>query len=348
MAYYSSKGVVIKEGAAGLGAVSMALDYSTYGAPPPVHARRDGSLGQYEQAAAGLGYPLFVDGQPVDRPMSFYHGPAPVPPGRVFPSLPTFPTERAAAILAERDMALPEETAAAIAEAEEAARIAAEAETGMDTAEAAQPVMGFGQDLARMAFPRGIPKFRFRHGMRGLGQAANGRLDLTDPAAVTELKSALSLAMPELTLTSAGQSTYTERWYQDSVWGPSASDLFAAFVAKITASGSPYTESDLAVMASGGTYPTVEGVMAILAMGVGSPGYGTDPTYFQSNFPILHAFAQKVVAAGGDTASFSVAAPYFSEAERVKGKGILGMSTMAFIGLGAVAAVGAYLVFRKK
>jgi hypothetical protein len=248
-----------------------------------IHAFREGILGAYEQAAAGIGFdqaaaglglPLYVDGQQVDRPMTIYHGPAGV--GRL------------------------------------------------------------GHVWAR------------HESYRGLGQAASGTLDLTDPATVREVKTALSFANPDITLTEEGQKLYTESWYASPIWDKVTSELMASFLAQATSPPSTYKESDLAVTTDKGSYPTAAGVMTILAVGVGSPGYGKDPTYFQTNFPILSAFAGQVAAAGGDTTKVDVKAPYFTESEKVKGKGGIPVSTMAIVGLGAVAAVAAYLVLKKK
>jgi hypothetical protein len=252
----------------------------------PVDAYQDGSLGVYEQASAGIGMPLYVDGNAVDAPMTIYHGPA-----------------------------------------------------------------GVGQtlsDLRRIDRPWLMPRGgvdRRRSVLRGLGQATQKVLDLSDPATIKETKTALAFAMPDLALTGDGQAIYTEAWYASPVWDGAASELMASFVKKVMDKTPSYKETDLAVTTDKGSYPTAVGVIAILSFGVGSPGYGTDPAYFPKNFPILHAFQ---LAVGADATSAEVKPPFFTEGEKVKGKEGMKVSTMAFIGLGAVAAIGAYFVLRKK
>ena len=109
MAYYSGSGATIRSGAAGLGeyfdaaqgaappAPVQAFQEGVFGGgsadiwmgdvgddPGPLRSYHDGSLGAchgcgmgaYDQAAAGLGMPLWIDGKPVDRPVSIMHGPA--------------------------------------------------------------------------------------------------------------------------------------------------------------------------------------------------------------------------------------------------------------------------------
>lgn len=258
------------------------------------HAFRDGVLGQFEQAAAGIGFeqasaglglPLYVDGQEVDTPMTIYHGP-----------------------------------------------------NGLG--QTMRPSLRIHQGIDRPWVTRGV--------LRGIGAAAEGTLDLTDPATVREVKTALSFANPDITLTPEGQAVYTESWYASPIWDKVTSELMASFLAKATSEPSTYKETDLATTTDKGSYPTAAGIITMLAVGVGSPGYGDDPTYFAKNFPILSTFSQKVAEAGGDTAKFDVKAPYFTESEKVKGKGGLNVSTMALIGLGAVAALGAYMIFKKR
>lgn len=86
--YFDYTGAPIKVGAAGLGDLErvqswhdgvlgsqfVPVDYGD--GMGPVASFRDGSLGEYEQASAGIGYPLYVDGQPVDRPVVIRHAPA--------------------------------------------------------------------------------------------------------------------------------------------------------------------------------------------------------------------------------------------------------------------------------
>lgn len=86
--YFDYTGAPIHAGAAGLGDLERVQSFHDgvlgsqfvpvdYGdGLGPIQAYRDGALGAYEQAAAGIGYPLFIDGKPVDRPVTIRHAPS--------------------------------------------------------------------------------------------------------------------------------------------------------------------------------------------------------------------------------------------------------------------------------
>jgi hypothetical protein len=173
--------------------------------------------------------------------------------------------------------------------------------------------------------------------LTGLGAVtAPNVLDLTDPAAVRELKAALAYAYPPAL---ADTATYDEAFYANPLWDAKATKL-ATDWAKAFTTGST---ASLLTSASGGQYPTSSGVASIIATGVGAP-IENRPAWFQSSFPILFAYYSAAIAAQMDMSKFSVSKPFFTAEEAAGGGGGMKMSTMALIGLGVVGAIGAALV----
>lgn len=325
-AYFSGSGAKIRSGAAGLGeyfdggpgqrapTVTAFQDGVFSGGsadvwttevgddPGPLRSYHDGSLGasgcagcgmgQYEQAAAGLGYPLYVDGKPVDAPMSIYHGPSPM----------------------------------------------------------AGPLMAYRDGVLGEYFSGEAPRARaFRSGVLGaftFGKTSGKTLDLTDPATLKEVKSALGMAMPEVSMDP--KSPYDEAFWISPLWEPIAGDLWMAFAKKASEMSKGAITVEEITSSGKVPFPNANGILTMLSMGVGSPGYGTDPSYFPTNFPVLHAFQQSAVTSGG-TKGYSVKEPFFTVQEKVSGKGMFaGMNVGVIAGIGLVAAVGAFLVLRKK
>ncbi len=331
--YFSSYGTPIHAGAAGLGEY---FDAAQGAAPPPpvssfqdgvfgggsadvyttvvgddpgpLRAYRDGSLGacagcgvgEYEQAAAGLGYPLFIDGKPVDAPVSIYHGPQ---EGR---------------LMAFRDGSLGE------------------------------------------YFAGGIPPAgAFRSGVLGAivpGGGANPKVvDMTNPGVLKEVKVAVAMFVPEIAMVhesvnpapNVGAKYYDPAFYESPLWDAKAEELWTAAVQKLSKAMKLPAE-EVSQSSKGHSYPTPGGLAAVIAAGVGAPV--GDPAGFPTNFPNLYGFQTAVVAAKGNLKDFKVLPPFFTTEEKVKGKAatFAGMSTGVILGIGAVAAIGAFLLLRKK
>jgi len=260
--------------------------------PGPLMSFHDGSLGacqgcgvgaSYEQAAAGIGYPLFIDGKAVESPTNIYHGP-----------------------------------------------------------------------VAPVGALRYGPLRAYREG--SLGAADPHVVDLTDPDTMKEVKGAVGLFVPELTMAqpttenpNVGADYFSADFYADPVWGPKAEELWAGAVDKLLQNpnykGTPVSAT---IATKGGEYPSASGLAAALLYGVASPGYGNDPEYFAKTFPILHAFVSAMGTAGS-ASGFSVKEPYFTAAERVKGKSLFAGVSTGMLVAGAVVTGGiAYLLFRKR
>lgn len=336
MAYYSGSGQTIRQGAAGLGRYFQ-------GEAPPVHAFRsgvlsglgefmswapgtevptvqsfrdgilgsdsrnwstipgegkagalmaykDGSLGQYEQAAAGLGrfqqaaagigatyeqaaagigYPLYMDGQLVQRPMTLYHGPA----------------------------------------------------RGM------------------RGVPHG-PLMSYRDGV--LGAAVDGAvLNLQDPAAIRELKMLLYLFGAGTAEGESGPVEVTEDFFASPIWGAKATELW-----KRVQSRAPQLQlAEASITKNGASYPSATAIAYMMML-----TQQTMPDQLQ-HYPLLSQWADNAGKAT-DPKEVQVTEPFFTEAEKVRGKGVLfaGMQgkTLAMVGLAGAAAIGAFVVFRKK
>lgn len=327
MAYYSGSGATIRSGAAGLGeyfdaaqgapppAPVQAFQEGVFGGgsadvwmgdvgddPGPLRSYHDGSLGAchgcgmgaYDQAAAGLGMPLWIDGKPVDRPVSIMHGPADDPTS------------------AFRDGSLGEY---------------------------------FGGSPAPWAGA-------YHDGSLGTVASGSKTVDLTDAQALKETKMAIAMIVADIAMGSGsapnvGAKYYDEAFYADPIWSSKASELWDA-AAKKLAGVTKAQVDELSQSSKGNTFPTANGLAAVLAYGVGAPV--GDPKSFSTNFPVLSAWYGQVAAAKGSLTGFKVAAPFFTVQEKVSGKSMFaGMSrTSLVLGVGAVFALGAFFAFRKK
>lgn len=317
-AYFSSSGAPIRQGAAGIGSFFS-------GEVPPVHAFREGSLGEYfggdnaaeaappvfafqggvlggprgssdgplraykDGSLGGLGMPLYIDGRLVTQPVTIHHG----------------------------------------------------------------PMSG--------ALPQG-PLRAWRNGV--LGEAAYSGLhsevaNLQDAATLKEVKGVMAMAAPGLALADksvtgsdkTGAAYFDEVFYASPIWGQKSNELWSAVSANILKlPETPYKESDVTREKSGNVFPTLAGLFA--AIGLAFPPTGGFPPAFQNQFPILYYWATDVIAAGGNLSGFKVTEPYFSEEERVKGKGMsfAGITGKQMLAAGAVVAIAAgigYAVLKK-
>lgn len=181
------------------------------------------------------------------------------------------------------------------------------------------------------------------------------RLDLTNPATVKEVKTALAFAFPPALTDPA----LDQAFYADDLWDARATKLTADWVKFFVQNwgggrDSTLLEAQLVATESGGRYPTPMGIASALSVGVGLPSQDRPIEWFNTNFPILSAFQREIPAVGGDYSKFVVVRPYFNAAERASGGtsgGGMKMSTVALIGLAGVGAIGAALVIghsRKK
>lgn len=193
------------------------------------------------------------------------------------------------------------------------------------------------------------PLESYQEGSLGIGQVAMPTtLDLKDPQSVKETKTAIGIA------SGAMAQQYLEKWneefYASEIWDERATELWRFFLTfiktKLPAVSTTYTDAQLTVSTSKGEYPTATGLLLALTTGVGSPAFPGNPNYFATNFPKLSAWMQTVAAAGGQG---QVLEPNFTFGETVKGKpGALKMSTVAWFGFGATALVVGYLYFKKR
>jgi hypothetical protein len=350
-AYFSSSGTPIYDGAAGLGEyfdvsggsspppAVTAFQEGVFGGgsadvyttivgddPGPLMAYRDGSLGacagcgvgEYEQAAAGLGYPLYIDGKPVDAPITIYHGP-PAVPASVSQLSPT--------------------------------------PYNPNRGRVADHMSGFGLYEG--------PLMAYRDGSlgacAGCGTGAFGAVgmnpkvvDLTNPGVLKEVKAAIGLFVPEIAMVdqsvnpapNVGPKYYDTDFYESPIWDAKSEELWAAARKKLTTS-MKLPDQEVSQSSQGHNYPTPAGLSAVIAAGVGAPV--GDPNAFKTNFPNLYEFQMAVVAAKGSLKDFKVLPPFFTVEEKVKGKStaFAGMSTSVLFGIGAVVAVGAFLLLRK-
>lgn len=169
--------------------------------------------------------------------------------------------------------------------------------------------------------------------LRGLGQDANGPvIDMTDPLVISELKSAMSLMLPQVTLTEQGQKTYNEKWYENGLWDEAAGALWFQ-VAQMIAGQNGGAEA-ISKGSNSRRYPNGEGVVVLMGYFRDSPDYGSE--YVTNSFPILDA-----VTAG--EAVPKVTEPFFTLESKVKGEPgeepMIASTTMAY-GIGAVLLLG--------
>lgn len=311
-AYFSSSGAPIRQGAAGIGSFFS-------GEVPPVHAFREGSLGEYfggDNAAeaappvfafqdgvlggprgssdgplraykdGSLGLPLYIDGRLVTQPVTIHHG----------------------------------------------------------------PMSG--------ALPQG-PLRAWRNGVLGAADPATKVANLQDPDTLKEVKGVMALAAPGVALADksvtgsdkTGAAYFDEVFYSSPIWGQKSNELWSAVSANILKlPESPYKESDVTREKGGNVFPTPAGLFA--AIGLAFPPTGGFPPAFQNQFPNLYYWATNVIAAGGKLGDFKVTEPFFSESERVKGKGMsfASITGKQMLAAGAVVAIAAgigYAVLKK-
>lgn len=190
------------------------------------------------------------------------------------------------------------------------------------------------------------PLESYREG--SLGQVPPTSFDLKDPGSLTEAKTAIAIAAGAM-----GQQ-YADKWneqfFVSEIWDNRATELWRFFLTNVKtrmpALATGFTDQQLTTSTGKGEYPTAQGLLLALTTGVGSPGFPGNPNYFATNFPKLSAWMQSVAAAGGQG---TVLEPYFTLTETVKGKpGAFKLSTMAWVGFGAIALAGAYFVMKKR
>lgn len=349
MAYHSSSGQIIRQGAAGLGEF---FDGGPGSEPPPVHAfkegilgssgdswvasmgdepgplmaYKEGVLGQYmqaaagvEQAAAGLGYPLFIDGMPVEGPVTISHRPNGA--GSYF-------SGEARPVHAFREGVLGEYFSGTSSKA---------------------PLMAY-RDGSLGADGNGVLSEK----------SLEGVVDLQDPRVIKEFKGMMALLRPDLTqvqtadeTTGMGTGYFNEAFYASPLWTQKASQLWQAVVDGMLSGGvvenadAEMFLKDSSVNGQARLWPTGLGAGTAIAMLIGGPG-GGQPAYVQNNFPNLYAAFQYGVEHGGD--KITVTEPFFTEDEVVKGKGMTfaGISVAYLVGGAALLGGLVYLVKKKK
>lgn len=173
---------------------------------------------------------------------------------------------------------------------------------------------------------------------RAMGAAENNVLNLGDPLALKEVKSAMALLAPEVAVTQEAQKLFTPDFYVSEIWEPHASLLWQAVLAKAPAG------SDFSSHSGAQVFPNAQGV-AWMAATIGAPVQGSyGPQYLAQNLPILNAWLQ---AGGGQ-----VLPPYLSLGDKVRGKPAstttASMGTMAAYGVGAVVLFGLALYAKKR
>lgn len=173
-------------------------------------------------------------------------------------------------------------------------------------------------------------------GLVGLGQNGNNAnvLDLHDPGAVKELKTAMGMLGVGAPL--------PESFYQSDVWEWDAADLTLAVAQSLASLPDAQVTSSKDYVSGEGdkVYLNGPGIYALAALYRSSAAQG--PGFWPENFPRLEAFTARP--------NGTVSAPYFSVGEKAESeeKGLLaGMSTYAYWGLGVVALVGLYMVLKK-
>jgi len=179
-----------------------------------------------------------------------------------------------------------------------------------------------------------------RRGMRGFGDTSPVTLDLGDQMALQEVKSMMALLAPEQTLTADGQKVYTPDWYTSGIWDPQASLLWQYIVSK----SASLSGKDVSVTSGAQTFPNGTGVGFMIGT-IAAPSTTTyGPDYAKKSFPIVTSW----YAAGGGP----VLAPYLSLTDKTKQQrataSLLGLSTMAWYGVGAAALLGVALMMRRK
>jgi hypothetical protein len=304
--------------------------------PGPLMAHQDGSLGS-------LGLPLFVDGRLVEEPITITHGQPSQPGATIGPG---------------------DDGGVLGPGAAEGGAMYPEVQPGPLTA-FRSGILGAPEYIEQMpgnltAYREGVvgnPIYDRPAGVGAFGAVGTaGTIDLSNPAVVKEVKMAMAMGVPGVALSDEGSAYYNELFYADPLWGPKATELFAAWLdmfagLTLPADTPAVPRSELAVEVVGGMYPTARGLLTIIGMGVGSPGQPGNPAWFEANFPNLKAFMDAALQVEMDTSALKVLPPFFSEGERVRAEEGIKMSTVALVGLGVVGVLGAAIVLgtrRKK
>jgi hypothetical protein len=312
-AYFSGSGAPIRQGAAGLG------NFFT-GPLPPVRATQDGSLGEYfggdNAAESAPSVFAFQDGV-LGAPRGSSDGP----------------------LMAYKDGSL-----------------------GMplhiDGRLVTRPVT-IHHGPMNGALPSGALR-AYRDGVLGAADPATKVANLRDPATLKETKGTMAMAAPGVALADpsvtqnekSGGGYFDTAFYDSPVWGAKSSELWSAVSANILKlPNAPYKESDITREKDGNVFPTPTGLFAAIVLAF--PPTGGFPPAFQNQFPNLFYWATNVVASGGKLDSFKVTEPFFTEGERVKGKGfsfasISGKGWLAGAAVATLVGGAAYYVIKKK
>lgn len=169
-------------------------------------------------------------------------------------------------------------------------------------------------------------------------------LDLKNPAAVIELKTAMAMApyMLPLVFGQDAEPDFDEGFFKDPIWGMKATKFGRLWIEQFKKASPGIPNAD-AMLVSPHLFPaSVGALMSLVSLGYRQPV--ANPIDF-SNFPILTAYFD---ATGGDPSKGSVVAPFFSVEEQQGGVPTVQASTIAMIGLGLVGIVALGLVFSGK
>jgi hypothetical protein len=337
MAYYSSSGQKIRQGAAGIGSFFS-------GQPAWAGAYKDGSLGEYfggDAPWAGS----YKDGSLGRSEGGLNYGPA-----RAF---------------RDGSIGAVEQAAAGVGAAYEqaAAGIGLGYPLLVDGMPVDQPITIYhGPPMSGCTacgqVPYGPLRARKDGVLGAVDDAVNANtLDLQNASALKEMKMAMAQFAPEAALVqtpdtdpSIGNAYFDDAFYASPIWDVKADKLWWICQTKLLAMPNSIYKAPGDITQTKGTHnwPKPAGVAAVSMLGPGNPQQGAN--YFQTNYPILYAYNQAIQAAGGSLSKFKVTEPFFTQAEVVKGKGFsfAGMGVGALLGLGAVAAVGGFLLLRRK
>lgn len=181
--------------------------------------------------------------------------------------------------------------------------------------------------------------------LQGLGKSwfgSNGAdqftIDLTDAQWVKELKTALVVALTNLGITEP-LNTIDEDWYLSPYWNGKATGMTRDWASTYQEKVNPAASTGLLMLDSGKfAYPTVTGIVAMVAQGV-----GITAEFTPANYPKLYAFMQEQTNLGdGGLDRFVIVPPFASEADKIRKSGVLSTSNLTLLVLGGVgiAAVG--------
>jgi hypothetical protein len=389
MAYYSDQGATIMQGVGSYfdGArapVEMAFKDGTFGAqvdnpPGALMSFRDGSLGRYFEADDAATPRSFQDGSlgsyfdatdpaPIGRPERYplrgrlraykdgsfgRHLPDSNPPG---------PEEafEGGIFHAMTVRGNPENTPSALPS------------SGMGMAEdgSVMPMLStlpctegdprefrdgiLGNPLYDSSYSEGLPfgpPRAFQEGVLGLGAAVSTFvIDMTDPQWVKELKTALVVALTNLGITDP-INTVDEDWYTSPYWNGKATGMTRDWANTYQEKVNPAASTGLLMRDTGDVaYPTVSGILAMVAQGV-----GITPEFNPTNYPNLYTLMQKAAALGPDESleSFRVVEPFTSEANKIRQASVFNISNLSLylmggVALAAVGVIGYTMVSERK